>query len=204
MTVGEELSHRCAVCKSQTRMMYSEAIGHQVFKIGVVYLISLFLEDSPARCVSSHDLTESLHLHGLIADVFGCLRRLLPGMHEDQHLLLILANVLEDFRVAHVIHGLELFDSFPIGDTDKFLFEWTRPERPIEVEQAFRWIYSQECGHITIVGQCGTESDDTHGFTRLLNSPNLSTDNALQYRSSIVVEQMNLIYHNQPNEVGVA
>jgi len=44
--------------------------------------------------------------------------------------------MLENFGIANVGHRLKLLDGFLVRDTNEFLFQGTRPEGAVEMEES--------------------------------------------------------------------
>lgn len=63
----------------------------------------------------------------------------------------------------------------------------------VKVEEALGGIHSEAGGHVLVVGQCGTEADQTYVLLGQLHVPDGSGHQRLQDGPSVVVQQMDFI-----------
>ena len=87
-------------------MMYTESIRKYVFELCISDLLCFVSQNLSARGINSQYLTNSLQLQRLVPYVFRGLRGLLARMHKDQHLLLVLADLLQHLGIADIVHRL--------------------------------------------------------------------------------------------------
>ncbi|KAI6760260.1 hypothetical protein HG531_013461 [Fusarium graminearum] len=111
--------------------------------------------------------------------------------------------MLNDLVVADIIHGLQLPDSFTVGDTNELLSQRTRSVGSVEMEEALLCVNSQEACDIFVVGEGGRQTENSDGFASLLGLTNSSADNALQYRTTVVVQQMDFIDDDKAHKIGI-
>src|SRR5690242_4592813 len=128
----------------------------------------------------------------------------LSRMYKDKHLVPVFTNLLQDLGIANIVHGLQLLDSFFVSDTNELLFQRTRSECAIEVEQTLVWVNAEEACDVSVVRQRSTKTNDTNVVTSLLAAAKRSADNALDDWTALIVEQVNLIDTNELDEVDVA
>ena len=64
--------------------------------------------------------------------------------------------------IYDVVHDLEPLHRFLFCDSDVLLFERHGTEAVVKVEESDRGVYAQEGGHVLVVGECGTKTDQTH------------------------------------------
>ena len=72
------------------------------------------------------------------------------------------------------------------------------------MEEALVGIDTQEASDVSVVGQGGTETDDTDVIASLLIATQGSAHNALNNRTTLIVKQMDFIDTDQLDEVDVA
>lgn len=68
--------------------------------------------------------------------------------------------------------------------------------RPVvKVEESLCGIHAQAGGHVLVVGQRGTEADQTHVLLGQLHIPDGSRHQRLQDRPTVVVQQVDFILY---------
>lgn len=82
---------------------------------------------------------------------------------------LVFTRMIHDLFVYNFIHQLESFDGFLLGDADVLLFERHWAETVVEEEETVLWLDPEERGDILVVGQSGTEADQSDVLLRGLN-----------------------------------
>src|SRR5690349_16667269 len=116
----------------------------------------------------------------------------------------MLANLLKDLCVAHIVHGLQLLDSLLIGNTNELLLQRARSVRAIEVEEALVGIDTKEASDISVIRQGGAETDDPDVVAGLLIAAQGSAHDTLNNRTTLIVKQMDFIDTDQLDEVDIA
>lgn len=66
----------------------------------------------------------------------------------------------------------------------------------VEVEQSLGRIHTQACSHILVVGQCGTEAQQTHILLSQLHIADGPCHQRFQHGSTVIVQQVDFILHN--------
>ncbi|KJR89206.1 uncharacterized protein SPSK_05806 [Sporothrix schenckii 1099-18] len=201
--LGEQVLDVGAVDAAHAGVVDAEAVRQQVLEVFVARLLGGLLQNLAGAGVVLQDLVDGLELEGLVANVARRLGRVLARVHKDEHLVAVLADVLEDLGVGDVVHRLELLDGLAVGDADKLLAQRAGAVGAVEVEQARLGVDAQEAGDVAVVGQRGRQADEAHGLARLLRLAQRAADNALENRATVVVQQVNLVNDNQAHEVGI-
>ncbi|KAI7165138.1 hypothetical protein KC349_g74 [Hortaea werneckii] len=129
---------------------------------------------------------------------------LLPRVSEDEHLLLVLADLLQDLVITDIIHCLELLDSLLVGHTNELLPERAWPEGAIEVVQVLSWVDPQECCHIAVVGKGCRKTNNADRVAGLLLLADGTTDNAFQHWAAIIMQEMDFIDTDKTDQVRIA
>ena len=135
--------------------MDAEPVRQDVLEIAIGHVTSCRAEDLSRASIVLEDLVDGVHFHSLVPYVLGRLRSLLSRVNEDEHLVAVLADVLEDFGVSDIVHRLELLDGFTLSDANELLTKRTWTERRIEVKETLVHVNAEEARDILIVGQRG-------------------------------------------------
>ena len=96
-------------------------------------------------------------------------------MAKDEHL--VLACTLDYLLIADLIHEHHPLDGFFLRDTDVYLLKRNWAIALVEVVQACLGVDPQERGHVPVVRQSCTQSDDPDQLRGLLNLANSAADN---------------------------
>lgn len=65
----------------------------------------------------------------------------------------------------------------------------------VKVEESLSGIYTQAGSHIFIVGQCGTEAQQTHILLGQLHIADGSCHQSFQHGSTVIVQEVDFILH---------
>src|SRR5277367_4961038 len=133
--------------------MNAKAVWEQILQVSVTNRFCFGSKELTTARITSEYLTNSLFFQSFVSDISCSLGRFFPRMHEDDCLIIILANMLENFDISDIIHGFKLFDSLLFGNANELLTKRARPEGAIKMEHPFQRVYSQETRNISIVGQ---------------------------------------------------
>ena len=90
--VGKQVLDECAVHPVHARVVDGEPIGQNVLQLQVLHLLGLLLQDLQARRALDQT-SDRLLLQEHVTDGARRLARLLPAVHENQHL--VLARILQ-------------------------------------------------------------------------------------------------------------
>ncbi len=67
----------------------------------------------------------------------------------------------------------------------------------VKIEESLGWIHTKAGCHILIVGQCGTEADEPHVFLGQLHIADGSSNQGLQNRPTVIMQQVDLILYDR-------
>src|SRR5271156_4612475 len=111
-------------------MMNSESVGKKILQITIGGALGFRAENLLGSSIWSKDLSDSFFFNSFISDILCCSSRFLSRVDENEEL--ILSSLFHDFVVGNIIHSFKAFNSFLLGDTDKFLTKGTWTIRRIE------------------------------------------------------------------------
>jgi hypothetical protein len=72
------------------------------------------------------------------------------------------------------------------------------------VEHAGLGVCSKEGGYIAVVGEGSGKTDDAYGVSSVLLATDGTCNDALEDRSTVIVQQVDLIDTDETDEIGVA
>mmetsp|Transcript_54352 Transcript_54352/g.65401 ORF Transcript_54352/g.65401 Transcript_54352/m.65401 type:complete len:151 (-) Transcript_54352:756-1208(-) len=104
--------------------------------------------------------------------------------------------------VTNLVHQLKPFERVLLRNTNVLLLERHGAVGMIE-EEATPVGYPEECGDILVIGQCGTQPHQPDGFVAALDLTEGAGYNGLQYGSTIVVEEVDLVDDHQFHQLRV-
>ena len=136
-----------------------------------------------------------------VTDGPGSLPRLLPAVTEDQDL--VLAGVLHGLVVHDVVHHRVPLHRLLLRDPDKLLLQRHGTEAVVKVEQPGLGVDPQEHSHVLVVGQSGGEPHQPDLLLGGLDVPDAPGHQGLQHWASLVMEQVDLVEDDQPDQLSV-
>mmetsp|Transcript_8053 Transcript_8053/g.30236 ORF Transcript_8053/g.30236 Transcript_8053/m.30236 type:complete len:1031 (+) Transcript_8053:3808-6900(+) len=203
MLVGKEILHEVPVRPCQARVVDREAIGQnllEVFALGGARL-RLLEQHLLGRRVLSHDLLHDFLVDGHLLQGPSGLDGVRAGVHEDEHL--VLPRLGHHLLEANLVHELEALQRLLLGDADVLLLQRNGTEAVVEEEQAGALVRTEEGGDVPVVWKRGRQPDDPHTLLGELRLPQGSRDQRFQHGATIVVQQVDLVDDDQPNELRV-
>ena len=90
-----------------------------------------------------------------------------------------------------------------LSDANELLLQRHRPEAVVEVEEASLLVHPQEGCHVLIVGQGGRETNQPHLLLSRLNVPDGTSHKSLQDRTSLVMQEMDLVKDDESHQLRV-
>ena len=105
-------------------------------------------------------------------------------MHEDENLML--ARILDHLFVADLVHDLESLEGFLDFNADVKLGQGHGTVRIVKVEQIGP-LHPQKAGHVSVVGQGGTQTNQSDHFMGRLDLSNGPGNDTLDHWPPIVV-----------------
>ena len=190
MAVGKQVFDERAVGARHAGVVHGKAVGQQVPQGAVLARFCLGLQHFPRRPPVPHQLGERAVGQRGVAQVARRFRRLLAGVHKDEHL--VLARRVQQLGVAYLIHDLEALQGLAHRDADVLLRERARAVRVVKVEEAGVGADAQEGGDVLVVGQGGGKADDAHQLLGGLDLAHGARNDRLQHRAPAVVQQVDL------------
>lgn len=109
--------------------------------------------------------------------------------------------MLHDLVVDEIVHNLEPFDGLLFRDADVLLFQRHRSEAIVEVKETLA-LHIEERGDVFVVGQRGTEADETHCVLGRFDRANGSRDDRFEHRATVVVQEVHFVENDQTYQLG--
>ena len=114
-----------------------------------------------------------------------------------KHEGLVLAGLIKDLFVADLVGDLVALDGLFLRNTYKLLLKSTRTVGRVEIEQALLLVHPKEGCNILVIWERGRKSYEPHVLVRLLHPPNRPRNNTLHHRTTLIVQQMDLVDDNE-------
>jgi hypothetical protein len=199
--VAEQVFDEGAVDAVHSGVVDTEPERQEVLQVRVADRLGFRSEDLARGGVGAEELRDRLVLDGGVAEELGRLGRLLARVDKDDDL--VLAGVFEDFFVTDLVRDLEALDRLLLGDADELLLERARAVRRVKVEETLFDVDLEEPGHVLVVGQGRRETDEADIVVRLLHAADRPCHDRLEDRTTLVVQQVDLVDDDQRDEVRV-
>lgn len=74
---------------------------------------------------------------------------------------------------------------------------YTTPLPVVKVEKTFSRVYTKTCGHILIIWQCCTKTNEAHILLSQFHISDSPSNQRLQHWTSVIMKQVDLILHIQ-------
>mmetsp|Transcript_36400 Transcript_36400/g.109276 ORF Transcript_36400/g.109276 Transcript_36400/m.109276 type:complete len:248 (-) Transcript_36400:447-1190(-) len=202
MSVGEQILYQFTIGPSHTGVMNGQTVRKYLLQIRVFHRRQFLPQYLLGRSALPHEMRQFVPFQRHIPQRHGRLPRLLPAVHENEHLIAI-PPLSQGAFVAHFVLNTKALERIPFGNTDVLHLEGYRAIRMIEEEETLVGFDAQECRDVGIIGQGGGQSDQTDGFGGRFDLTYYAGDDRFQYRASIVVQQMDLVHNDESDQLSV-
>ena len=108
----------------------------------------------------------------------------------------------EDVREAKNTQtaNLQTLYGLLLGDANVLLLERHRTEAVVKEEETFAGVHTEECSDVLVVGECGTQTNETDLVLGCLHLTQCAHDDGLEDRSTILVQQVDLVHDDETDE----